>query len=57
MQKFRARDFTGAKILFSKFLEFYPNDTLAHSYLERASEYEAQPPDETWKAVEVFQKK
>ena len=33
LQKFRARDFTGAKNLFSQFLEFYPNDGLAHLYL------------------------
>jgi|GEM_PF-5929774 len=26
-------------------------------YLDRALEYEEQPPDETWNAVEVFQKK
>jgi adenylate cyclase len=57
MQKFRARDFTGAKILFSRFLEFYPDDALAQSYLGRALEYETQPPDEAWSAVEVFQKK
>jgi adenylate cyclase len=57
MQKFRARDFTGAKILLSRFLESYPRDGLAHLYLARASEYETQPPDEGWNAVEVFQKK
>ena len=55
--EFRGRDFTRAKILFSRFLEFYPDDTLAKMYLERALEYEAQPPDETWNAVEVFKKK
>jgi hypothetical protein len=26
-------------------------------YLERALEYEVQPPDEAWNAVEVFKKK
>jgi hypothetical protein len=26
-------------------------------YLDRALEYEEQPPDEPWNAVEVFQKK
>jgi len=26
-------------------------------YLERALEYEQQPPDEAWNAVEVFKKK
>jgi adenylate cyclase len=57
MRKFRARDFTGAKILLSRFLESYPRDGLAHLYLARASEYETQPPDEGWNAVEVFQKK
>ncbi|HEY2124572.1 MAG TPA: adenylate/guanylate cyclase domain-containing protein [Chthoniobacterales bacterium] len=55
--KFRERDFTAAKILFSRFLEFYPEDFLAKMYLERALEYEQQPPDEAWNAVEVFQKK
>ena len=56
-RKFRERDFTQAKILFSQFLEFYPDDALAKMYLERALEYEGQPPDEAWNAVEVFKKK
>jgi adenylate cyclase len=55
--KFRERDFTPAKILFSQFLEFYPDDFLAKMYLERALEYEQEPPDEAWNAVEVFKKK
>ncbi|MDQ2824574.1 MAG: adenylate/guanylate cyclase domain-containing protein, partial [Verrucomicrobiota bacterium] len=55
--KFRVRDFTQAKILFSRFLEFYPDDFLAKTYLDRALEYEQQPPDEAWNAVEVFKKK
>src|SRR6267143_504566 len=29
LEKFRARDFTEAKLLFSRFLEFYPDDLLA----------------------------
>jgi adenylate cyclase len=57
LEKFRARDFTDAKILFSRFLEFYPDDLLAKMYLQRALEYEQAPPDEAWKAIEVFQKK
>jgi adenylate cyclase len=57
LEKFRARDFTDAKILFSRFLEFYPDDFLAKMYLDRALEYEQQPPDEAWDAVEVFKKK
>jgi adenylate cyclase len=57
LEKFRARDFTDAKILFSRFLEFYPDDFLAKMYLDRALEYEQQPPDQAWDAVEVFQKK
>jgi adenylate cyclase len=57
LEKFRARDFIDAKILFSRFLEFYPDDLLAKMYLQRALEYEQAPPDETWEAVEVFQKK
>ena len=56
-RKFRERDFTQAKILFSQFLEFYPDDALAKMYLERALEYEGQPPDKSWNAVEVFKKK
>lgn len=56
-RKFRERDFTQAKILFSQFLEFYPDDALAKMYLERALEYEEEPPDEAWNAVEVFKKK
>jgi len=57
LEKFRARNFTEAKILFSRFLEFYPDDLLAKMYLARALEYEQAPPDEAWEAVEVFQKK
>ena len=57
LEKFRERDFTQAKILFSRFLEFYPDDLLAQMYLDRALEYEKQPPDEAWNAVEVFKKK
>jgi adenylate cyclase len=55
--KFRSREFKEAKILFSRFLEFYPDDFLAKMYLERALEYELQPPDEAWSGVEVFTKK
>lgn len=57
LEKFRARDFTNAKIFFSRFLEFYPDDVLAKMYLQRALEYEQAPPDEAWEAVEVFKKK
>jgi adenylate cyclase len=57
LEKFRTRDFTDAKILFSRFLEFYPDDLLAKMYLDRALEYEHQPPNEAWDAVEVFEKK
>ena len=57
LEKFRGRDFTRAKILFSRFLEFYPDDLLAKMYLDRALQYEKVPPDEAWEAVEVFQKK
>jgi hypothetical protein len=55
--KFRERDFNEGKILFSRFLEFYSDDFLAKMYLERALEYEQEPPDEAWNAVEVFKKK
>jgi adenylate cyclase len=57
LAKFRGRNFTEAKILFSRFLEFYPDDYLAKMYLSRALEYEQTPPDEAWAAVEVFKKK
>jgi adenylate cyclase len=57
LEKFRARDFTRAKILFSRFLEFYPDDLLAKMYLARSLDYEQAPPDEAWEAVEVFKKK
>ncbi|MFL6528495.1 MAG: CHASE2 domain-containing protein [Chthoniobacterales bacterium] len=57
LRKFRDRDFTGAKILFSRFLEFYPDDFLAKMYLDRALEYEQQPPNAEWNAVEIFRKK
>ncbi len=57
IRKFRDRDFTEAKILFSRFLEFYPEDLLAKMYLERSLEYEQTPPDRAWNAVEVFERK
>jgi adenylate cyclase len=57
LEKFRVREFTEAKILFSRFLEFYPDDFLAKLYLNRTLEYEQTPPDEAWQAIEVFQKK
>ncbi len=56
-RKFRERDFSEAKILFSQFLEFYSDDFLAKMYLDRALEYEKQPPEAAWDAVEVFKKK
>ncbi|MEO5722243.1 MAG: adenylate/guanylate cyclase domain-containing protein [Chthoniobacterales bacterium] len=55
--KFRGREFTEAKTLFERFLEFYPNDYLAKMYFDRALEYENAPPDESWTAAEVFTKK
>jgi adenylate cyclase len=55
--KFRKRDFKDAKILFSHFLEFYPDDPLGKMYLASTLEYEQSPPDEAWNAVEVFKKK
>jgi adenylate cyclase len=57
IRTFRQRDFVQAKILFSRFLEFYPEDNLAKMYLDRALEYEKEPPDEAWDAVEVFKRK
>ncbi len=57
LEKFRVRDFTQAKILFSRFLEFYPDDLLAQMYLARSLDYERQPPDEAWDAIEVLTKK
>ncbi|MGZ5022386.1 MAG: CHASE2 domain-containing protein [Chthoniobacterales bacterium] len=54
---FRGRKFTDAKINFSRFLSSYPDDYLAKMYLDRAIEYEKQPPDESWNAAEVFTKK
>src|SRR5438874_4962092 len=57
IRKFRDRDFTQSKILFSRFLEFYPEDLLAKMYLDRSLEYEQTPPDQEWNAVEVFEKK
>jgi adenylate cyclase len=57
LRKFRERDFTQAKILFTQFLESYPADGLAQMYLERTLEYEQTPPDIAWNAVEVFKKK
>ena len=40
IREFRERNFEKAKILFARFLEFYPDDNLAKGYLERALEYE-----------------
>jgi adenylate cyclase len=57
IKKFRSREFAEAKILFSQFLEFYPDDFLAKMYLERVLRYEKAPPDASWNAVEVFTKK
>src|SRR5438477_13185116 len=57
LEKFRVRHFTDAKILFSRFMEFYPDDLLAKMYLHRALQYEQAPPDEAWEAIEVFKKK
>lgn len=57
IRKFRQRDFTQSKILFSQYLEFYPEDYLAKTYLDRSLEYEQAPPSEEWNAVEVFYKK
>ncbi|MEY2562537.1 MAG: adenylate cyclase [Verrucomicrobiota bacterium] len=57
LRKFRERDFAQARILFSQFREFHPGDSLSRLYLERALEYEKQPPDPAWNAVEVFKKK
>ncbi len=55
--KFRGREFAGARALFERFLEVYPKDVLTKNYLERALEYEKNPPDENWNAAEVFTKK
>lgn len=57
VQRFRAREFTDAKILFERFLEFYPDDHLAKMHLDRSLEFEQQPPDESWNAAEVFTSK
>ena len=57
IEKFREREFTAAKMLFTRFLEFYPTDNLGKSYLERALQYEKEPPDESWTAAEIFTKK
>jgi adenylate cyclase len=57
LREFRGRDFTRAKTLFSEFLAAYPDDPLAKLYLERALEYERQPPGEQWHGIEVFEKK
>ncbi|MCA1658568.1 MAG: hypothetical protein LC627_04635, partial [Verrucomicrobiaceae bacterium] len=55
--KFRERKFDEAKVLFSRFLEFYPEDFLAKMYFDRTLDYTQAPPDEAWDAVEVFTKK
>ncbi|MBA2622515.1 MAG: adenylate/guanylate cyclase domain-containing protein [Chthoniobacterales bacterium] len=55
--KFLAREFTAGKMLFARFLEFYPDDYLAKMYLDRTLEYEKEPPHESWTGAEVFTKK
>jgi adenylate cyclase len=57
IRKFRERDFGQAQALFSRFLEFYPEDALTKLYVSRILEYQQYPPDEAWSAVEVFTKK
>jgi adenylate cyclase len=57
LQKFRHRDFSGAKAQFAEFLKFFPEDALARLYSDRAEEYEKQPPDASWNGVEVFRQK
>ena len=57
LRKFRQRNFADAKVCFSRFLKAFPEDLLANTYLERAIEYEKEPPDKAWNAVEVFTKK
>jgi adenylate cyclase len=57
LRKFRERDFTQARLLFSRFLESDPEDALVKMYLERALEYAEEPPDEALNAVEIFKKK
>jgi adenylate cyclase len=57
IQRFREREFAKAQVLFSRFLEFYPEDELTKLYVSRILEYEQYPPGETWNAVEVFTKK
>jgi adenylate cyclase len=56
-RKFRERDFGGARILFSRYLQTYQDDHPAKLYLQRALEYEADPPDDDWNAVEKFERK
>ena len=43
LEKFRTRDFTEAKILFSRFLEFYPDDLLAKMYLRSRARIRTDP--------------
>ncbi len=57
IQKFRNREFSEARGLFSRYLEFSPNDYLAKMYFDKSLEYEANPPAPNWRAVEVFRKK
>lgn len=57
LKKFRTREFGAAKALFLRFAEAYPHDFLAGMYLERAHEFELEPPDDDWDATEIFNKK
>jgi adenylate cyclase len=55
--QFRDRRFTEAKASFKRFLEASPEDFLAKMYLDRSIDYEKEPPEADWDAVEVFKKK
>jgi adenylate cyclase len=54
---FRGRKFPEARAAFDRFLAARPDDFLAKMYRERAVEYEKEPPETDWNAVEVFKKK
>jgi len=55
--RFRNREFTHAKELFTQALKIQPDDFLAAEYVESCDELIANPPDASWTGVRVMTKK
>lgn len=53
IKQFFARNFTGARDLFVKALEYLPADYLCGMYVQRCDDYTASPPPADWSGVDV----